>query len=178
MSKCVKILFIIIFFASASKVYSQGIFWQKVFGDQYDEEGEDIIQLRDEGYLMVGVKFSPIRPYLAKLDKYGNILWQKIIDSTHTGDCQSVVEDPSGNIYLPVSAGRLFKLNSNGDILWEKFYPSNIKFFTGISFIDNYKNLMLVGLNSVSSEYTSALTKVDSSGNLIWNRAYYDSVTY
>jgi Secretion system C-terminal sorting domain len=177
MSKFVKILFLIIVFAAGSKVYSQGIFWQKIFGDQYVEEGEDVIQLRDGGYLMVGVKFSPIRPYLAKLDKFGNILWQKLVDSSHAGDCQSVVEDPFGNIYLPVSGARLIKLDSTGTILWDKYYTStNIKFFTGISFIDNYKNLMLVGLNLVSSDYTSSLTKLDSSGNLIWNRAYFDSI--
>lgn len=169
-------------------IQAQSVVWRQIIGDQYNEMGRDVIELRDKGYLMVGEKqvmvtrnlFFGSLAYIVKLDRFGSIEWEKVLgDSVSTNYCMAVTEDPFGNIYLPYGANlrqHLVKMNSKGVILWDKEYSSNILFFGGISFIDNFKNIMLVGQNEVSDTYTSSLTKLDSSGNLIWNVAYYDTI--
>lgn len=182
------ILFITIVFCNTSTLMSQSVVWRQIIGEQYNEVGRDVIELSDHGYLMVGEKkvlakgnpYLGKLAYLVKLNKIGNIEWEKVLgDSANINYCMAVSEDPYGNIYVPYGANsqqHLVKMNSSGIILWEKKYSSNILFFAGITFVDEYKNLMLVGQNEVSTIYTSSLTKLDSGGNLIWNKAYYDTI--
>ena len=185
-----KIYLLLIFIISNTFVLkAQSTVWRQIIGEQYNEVGRDVIELRDHGYLMVGEKevrqsgtnILISQTYIVKLDRAGNIEWQKIIgDSVYSNVSLSVSEDSFGNIYIPfgdLNQARLMKLSSNGSILWDKDYPnSNIAFFTGISFVNNYKNIMLVGQNDVSTFHSSSLTKLDSSGNLIWTKAYYDTI--
>lgn len=183
------LFYIFLIISNCSRLEAQSTLWRQIIGDQYNEIGRDVIELRDHGFLMVGEKQVPesgtnfliSQTYLVKLDRSGNIEWQKIIgDSIYGNVSLSVTEDPFGNIYLPfgnLNQAHLMKLSSNGSILWDKDYPnSHIAFFTGISFVDNYKNIMLVGQNDVSTFHSSSLTKLDSSGNLIWTKAYYDTI--
>lgn len=187
MKNFIKIILVITLNVIAvNSVNAQSIIWRQIIGEQYNESGKDVIELIDKGYLMVGRKqveasgsmFLIYQTYLIKLDRFGNIEWQKIIgDSIFGNYSNAVTEDPFGNIYLPISPAHLIKMNSTGTILWDRDYSStNILSFVGISFVDNYKNLMLVGSNEVSTTNTSSLTKIDSSGNLIWTKAYYDSI--
>ena len=181
-------LLITILISIISNLKAQSIVWRHIIGDGDNEVGRYVIELKDKGYLMVGTKeisrplSLALQTYLIKLDRFGNIEWQKIIgDSINSNECYAVSEDPDGNIYLPYgglsSNAHLIKMNSTGTILWDKDYSStSIAIFTGISFVNNYKNLMLVGLNEISTTLTSALTKLDSSGNLIWTKAYYDTL--
>ncbi|MDQ3019753.1 MAG: T9SS type A sorting domain-containing protein [Bacteroidota bacterium] len=189
MKTFLKIFYIVFLFASASEVYSQSVIWRQIIGEQYNEVAYNCIELRDGGYLMAGYKniiypgspfFIP-KSYLVRLDHYGNILWEKIIgDSTNPNTSVTLIEDPFGNIYLPYYSGyaHLAKLNSKGEILWIKEYPfHNIEIFVGISFIDNYRNLIFLSQNLIQKFRTASVTKVDSSGNLIWNKAYYDTLS-
>jgi len=190
MKTFLKIVILIIFnFAFHTNIYAQTVYWRNIIGEQYNETGRDVIELRDKGILMVGEKevvangFSNLvyQTYLIKLDRYGNILWQKVLgDSLNANVSLCVAEDLFGNIFIPygnLSQARLIKMDSTGTIMWDKNFPTTeIAYFTGISFVDNFKNIMLVGANHLSSIYTSSLTKIDSSGKLIWNKAYYDSI--
>ncbi len=177
-----------IFLLAQSFVTAQSVIWRQIIGEEYNEVGRDVIELSDHGYLMVGEKqvlqngtMNVIyQSYLVKLDRFGTIVWQKIIGDTVYGNyAYAVTEDPSGNIYLPCNSSNphLVKMNSSGTILWDKNYSINsIKLFGGISFVDNYKNIVILGLNEISDYLTSSLSKLDSSGNLIWTKAYYDSI--
>jgi Secretion system C-terminal sorting domain len=188
MSRWITIIFLIIVFVAGSEVYSQSVIWWQIIGEQYNDIGYNCIELRDGGYLMAGYKeirvpgtsFIIPKSYIVRLDHYGDILWEKIIwDSTSLNSSVALVEDQFGNIYLPYYSGyaHLVKLNSNGDILWNKDYPSSIEIFVGISFIDNYSNLILLSQNLIQQFRTASVTKLDSSGNLIWNKIYYDTLS-
>ena len=184
------LIFIIIFIISNTFVLkAQTTVWRQIIGEQYNERGYDVIELSDKGYLMIGTKellipgtnFLTIQPYLVRLDKKGNMVWQKTIgDSINPSFAGSIIEDSQGNIYLPCeisSIAHLIKMNSSGVILWNKEYSKyNIERFAGISFIDSYSKFMLVGQSSILKITTSSLTKLDTSGNLIWSRSYYDSI--
>jgi hypothetical protein len=182
-------LFLIILICNISILNAQSTVWRQIIGDQYNEVGYDVIELRDKGFLMVGTKeimvpgssFLTIQSYLVRLDKNGNIVWQKTIgDSVFVSYAVSVIEDPFGNIYLPCEISNiayLIKMNSFGEILWNKEYGSyGIERFVGISFVDSYSKFMLVSHNDINNTTTSSLTKLDTSGNFIWNKLYYDSI--
>ncbi|MEO6695059.1 MAG: hypothetical protein ABIY50_02445, partial [Ignavibacteria bacterium] len=171
------------------KVSAQPIVWKKIFGGQYNEVAYNCIESRDGGYLVSGFKevlfkggpFTIWQAYLVKLDRYGNILWDKIIgDSSALGISPTVIEDPLGNIFFPYTeeVGHLAKLDSKGNLLWNKDYAlNNIELFRGISFENNYRNLVLLSQNIVQGFYsTSSITKLDTSGNVIWNKSIYDSI--
>ena len=182
-----KIIFVIALFNTGMS-YSQSVYWRQIIGEQFDEIGYNCFELRDKGYLMVGIKqirqigtsFLTLQTYLVKLDHFGNIIWQRTIgDSINANTAVTAAEDNYGNIYLPYRTGfgHILKMNSNGTILWDKDFSSyNIEVFRGITFVNNSKNLVLLSQNVVQGISTSSITKTDTSGNLIWNKSYYDSI--
>ncbi|MBK8984317.1 MAG: hypothetical protein IPM38_18855 [Ignavibacteria bacterium] len=83
-------------------VWSQQVVWRKIIGEQYDEIGYNVIELKDKGFLMVGLKqvrmpnsnFLILQSYIVKLNRFGDILWEKIIgDSVILKYCVSAIED-------------------------------------------------------------------------------------
>lgn len=61
-----------------------------------------------------------------------------------------------------------------GNTLWDKDYSSTgIVVFRGLSFVNYYKNIVLLGQSDLQ---TSSISKLDSSGNLLWSKSYYDSI--
>lgn len=51
-----KIFYIFFLLICGSAAYSQSIIWRQILGEQYNEVGNDVIELRDKGFLMVGTK--------------------------------------------------------------------------------------------------------------------------
>ncbi|MBK8982878.1 MAG: hypothetical protein IPM38_11290 [Ignavibacteria bacterium] len=174
---------------TTGEVQAQLVYWRQIFGGPFVDEAFNCIELRDGNYMMAGNKEIQVpgqiyqipKSYIVKFDRIGNILWEKLIgDSTKLNRSITLTEDPDGNIYLPFSDyyAHLLKMNSDGEILWHKEYSnSNIQLFRGISFENNFKNIVLLGQSLIENFYwTSSLTKLDSSGNLIWTKPYYDSI--
>jgi len=176
-------------FTLRTNVWAQSVVWRQIIGEQFNEVGNNCIELRDGGFMMAGYKNILLintsiliqKSYLVRFDNNGNILWEKILGNpSSSNSSETLIEDPFGNIYLPFyeNSARLAKLNSNGQILWIKNYSSfQIEGFSGIEFVDDYKNIVLLGQNLVQGFRTSSVTKLDSSGNLIWNKSYYDTLS-
>ncbi|MBK8984322.1 MAG: T9SS type A sorting domain-containing protein [Ignavibacteria bacterium] len=163
-------------------VWSQQVVWRKIIGEQYDEIGRNVIELKDKGYLMVGLKqvrmpitnFLILQSYIVKLNRFGDILWEKIIgDSVFSNTAISAIEDKEGNIYLlyRTSNAQLMKLNALGNILWNKSF-SDIVILRGGSFTGDYKNFVFLSETYTQSSSIISITKIDTSGNLIWNKTY------
>ncbi len=186
-----KFIFVIVIILHSFEVsYSQSTVWRQIIGGPSIDISYNCIESKYGGYLATG--FKQIMPsgstsyisqsFITKFDNYGNILWDKLIGDSLTGNLSlTLIEDSLGNIYLPYSlAGyaHLAKLDFNGNILWDKdYFFNNILYFRGISFVDQYKNLLLLSQNNVQQfNPTSGITKIDSSGNLIWTKPYYDSI--
>lgn len=191
MKTLLKILLIgIIILFYVSELYSQSIVWRQIIGGPSEDISYNCIESKYGGYLATGFKqIMPIgsmsyifKCFIIKFDNYGNIIWDKIIgDSLSANSSYTLIEDSLGNIYLPYSLSghpHLAKLDLNGNILWDKdYFFHDIITFRGVSFVDQYKNLVLLSLNNVQQfNPTSGITKIDSSGNLIWTKPYYDSI--
>lgn len=179
-------LFLLLLTLSSESVFAQPIVWRQIIGGPYNEIGYNCIELRSGCYLMAGEKeilipktfFTIPKAYLVKFDKGGNILWEKIIgDSSYLTYSVSVIEDETGNIFLPYISefnAHILKLDSLGNKLWDRDYSGQgIIGFRGLSFVDHFKKIVLLGLSKLQ---TSSITKIDTSGNVIWSRSFYDSI--
>lgn len=171
---------------------SQTVQWQTIFGNpgnQFADIGYNCIQSIDGTFLVTGRweipvpewPYTRVKAFVSRLDTSGSVMWTKLIgDSTEFNEAFSLAEDPQRNIYVAYWNGyaHLAKLNPDGDMIWDADHsPSNILGFRGITFQDNFRNIVLLGLNyGTQFDWTASVTKLDSSGRLIWNRPIYDSI--
>lgn len=188
MKSLVTYLIIAVITIIAIDCLSQSIIWRQIIGGQYDETAFNCIQLKNRVYLMAGWKQIPqhgsnlliLHSYLVKLDEFGNILWEKLIgDSISANETVTVGEDSQGNIFLPYRTeySHMMKLDFNGNILWDKDYSNlGIVIFRMMYFIDDNTKILLLGDNEIQVPTTTSITKMDTSGNVIWTKPYYDSI--
>jgi hypothetical protein len=171
---------------------SQTVQWQTIFGNpgsQYADIGYNCIQSIDGTFLVTGRweipvpewPYTRVKAFVSRLDTSGSVMWTKLIgDSSVDNEAFTLAEDPSGNIYVPYWSGyaHLVKLNADGQLLWDADYTSNnILLFRGISFQDNNRNVALLGLSyGTQFDWTTSVTKLDSSGRLVWTRSIFDSI--
>ncbi len=135
------ILVLLLFFSF--HVHAQSTTWEKQFHFDYTNLARAAIETEDSGFFVPAyIADSTFGAYwLVKLNKYGNFVWRKIIDSTG-GDVSSLIYNGNGNYYL-VDIGskydsvkkmgsdndKIIEFDKNGDILFEKTYNS---------LVDNY----------------------------------------
>ncbi len=152
--------------------------WAKFLMEDFPSK---IIQTLDNNYVILGAYTTVI-----KIDIEGNIIWQsgpfdwdKIFNTIiQTSDGGYVIcgRIDSGTLSHPY----LFKINSEGDSLWEKVYTDSI-FFGAFYDMDiaNDNNFVMVGNFSDSAFISDKLSimKTDQLGNVIWLQRY-DSLMY
>ncbi|MBK9334612.1 MAG: T9SS type A sorting domain-containing protein [Ignavibacteria bacterium] len=182
-----------IFLITSNDCLSQSVIWSNIFGNpgnQFVDIGYNCIQSRDGSFLATGrMEILPnggsqviAKSFVARIDTSGNLVWVKLIgDSSISNLSFTLEEDPLGNIFVPHYNGinaSLSKLDAKGNILWNVDYSAyNIILFNGISFQDEYRNIVLLGFSRHPGLIlTTSVTKVDSSGRFIWSRSIYDSV--
>lgn len=135
--------------------------------------------------------------WVIKLDASGNITWQKTYGGTDVDALKSIIELNDGSYILaggsnsPISGNKtensrgngdfwIIKINNNGDIIWDKtFGGTDAEDLTFVSSI-NDTELILSGtsLSNISFEksensygtYDNWVVKIDTSGNLIWDK--------
>ncbi|HTE23811.1 DUF7619 domain-containing protein [Flavitalea sp.] len=190
------------------KVDSLGILqWSKCLGSDEVDVGMNVLEIPDGGFMVSGVTMvgggfgegiAHFDIFLARLDKNGSLLWQKILPGNSWETCGKMIRTRDGN-YL-VSGGTistdgtysngkghndamLIKLDINGNLLWTKMYGGSQaeKFYDVTE--DSQGNLYAVGeSNSFDKDvpFVSGLTesenawvvKLSADGNIIWSRLY------
>ncbi|HRG00655.1 MAG: T9SS type A sorting domain-containing protein [Bacteroidia bacterium] len=139
--------------------------------------------------------------YVAKMDPSGNLIWAVKIGDTDNDYAYKVRTDKNNNVYIggvfndtvdfdPGSGvykmsslndeSFILKLNSNGNFIWAKKlngynfsidHQSNI--IVSETFGGNYDFDPGPGIYNINGGYTSiGISKLDSSGNLLWAQAY------
>jgi hypothetical protein len=159
-----------------------------------------VIQVRDNGYVVVGIKsnnVSSVDVVLLKTDVNGNVLWDKT--QTFNGEAphpflMDIVETAGSNYAAAGTFSKefwLIEVDSNGTSLWKKTYnplqsDKNLS-FQSIS-NTNDGGFILAGMggggaslqnnNIVTQEGNYAwLVKVNSKGDLEWSHNYASSIT-
>lgn len=182
-----------------------GEIWQKTIGGTGQEKLHSIIQTKDGGYILGGSSSSDKTPkdeagkedkygkredsrgsvdyWVVKLNKEGEIEWQKTIGGAYDDELKNIVSTKDGGYLLggysnsPISGEKtdnnigvgdfwIVKIDSKGDIQWQKTIGGDQD--------DNLSALLqtkdggyIIGGNS-NSGATNSKTKANSSGTDFW----------
>ena len=145
----------------------------------------------NDGYISFGIS-GPLNEdwlFAHKIDKLGQTLWTKIIDSTANKSLttgRQVFKDNEGNIIVfyersynmnGTSNFSLVKMNSDGDVLWSQEYdePYNQLPYVACESIDG--NYLLLGAEQITQPSIQSphiyIKKVNSEGQALWTKKNY-----
>ena len=172
------------------------IIWQKSFGSKafpYHEWAYDIIQIPDNGFIVVGARdrysSGSKNGLIIRFDSDGNLVWEKELlgEGQSSEIFYSIAHSIEGYYYLCSSVNsiefpeiykpRITKIDGSGNIEWQRTINSNSRqnhqFRATTTSIGD---VVLVGTSM--NEYSSVIiedafmTKIDSKGNIIWSYPY------
>jgi len=98
-----------------------------------------------------------------KLASDGSLAWSQIINNGGDDKASILIPTKDGGVIIPVNYFSLFRLSTNGETLWERdFVDSGCMVDTLIQLRD--------GNFVTGSSATGVICKIDTDGNLVWNR--------
>lgn len=180
------------------KLFSDGVTsWEVMFGGNGIDSAFSLELTDDGGYVIAGITESTDIPgfthkgfgdfYVAKLDSSGNLSWQKmfggngmdyIFSIQQTADGGYVAAGRTGSTDIPGlpnsgSNGYVVKLDSNGDISWQKIIDTgailSIKQTSGGGYVVAGRTSGSV-LGMPSAQYH--IMELEANGNTSWEKTY------
>ncbi len=173
---------------------SGNIIWQKAYGGANHDGVYKIIKTSDDGYILGGLtaSFGVGGGYygndglIIKIDNDGNILWAKAYGINSGSESIRDIKETSDNNLIVTgyyNAGGsgpeweqwVLKLDSNGNVLWEKALGFSSSADTGQS-IEESPDGKYLALSSSNNPGTGNqdywVTKFDTNGTVLWQKAY------
>jgi len=177
-------VFLIPFFISAqakfSKLYD--------YNNQY-QSAVAVLEMQNSGYLIgsknIGPEYSDNKILLHWLDAFGNEVWQKEIYTEgfiYYLDFGAMLRLPDGNFLLGGSIKEistelndafLIKIDTSGNVLWEKTYGTGNKndFFGNFALTPDSTHIVFCGQTRRTDAAGNIwLVKTDLNGNVVWDR--------
>jgi len=157
--------------------------WEKNYGDPtLNERAESVWQTSDCGFIITGEtqkdKSSLPSIFLSKTDWQGNLVWTQ----TYPASTARSVKQTSDGGYIVAGNGAngayLLKTSETGAEQWSKNYPRVGQSGTGEDIYSVHQlpdgNYVMAGnvLHNDARGMEMYLAKVDSSGNIIWQKTY------
>lgn len=162
--------------------------WSNTYGGSSGADASDIIQLSDGSFLMAGFITinNDFQVYVVKTSSSGNLTWEKNYGGAEFDYSFSIQELSDGNFIVAgytaskgagARDGYLIKLSSDGNIIWDKAYGSELsdEFKSVIETGDG--NIIAVGTSitrvTSTDQFTDAfMVKTDSDGNQLWSHLF------
>lgn len=183
--------------------------WQRCLGGMQTDIGHDIIQTVDSNYIIAGETISAdgditsnkgsYDAWIIKLDRNGNIIWQKTMGGSLMEDCNSIIQTSDGGYiagattmskdgdvaFLHGSYNQdywIVKLNDTGKIEWQRSYGgtkndevSAIIEVSGGGYLINGKTESSDGDIKGYHKATGYgrdewLLRIDDTGNIMWQK--------
>jgi len=161
--------------------------WQKLYGGMNNECGTALVELGDSSLVFTGYTNSygsgGYDGIIYRVDKLGNILWQKTFGGLDWDFANSLVLSSDNHILVCGSTfsfgrgltdGFILKLDLNGNQVWSKFYGGQQE--------DEFKKIIQSNdggyvLAGTTKSYGDSLGnawvfKVDASGDSLWQTQY------
>jgi hypothetical protein len=148
--------------------------WSKTYGPYM---GYSCIQTNDGGYAIAGQNatygahgYNTYEPSLIKTDSKGALQWRTVIPDY--GWAVSVVQTKDLGYAIGCNPnGLLVKLDSDGNIQWEKTFGLTTCYVIQM----NDGGYVIGGSehNTTNNGYDAILIKTDENGNLLWNKAFH-----
>ncbi|HBF88733.1 MAG TPA: hypothetical protein DDX39_08840 [Bacteroidales bacterium] len=179
------ILIISIYFSYTFFVQAQS---EYTYGGTKNDSGCKIIYTSDSRYLIVantrssGTGSNDIM--LIKTDTLGNILWQKYIGGISFDFATNAIETSSGNYIVSGYCwslidngfridGVIIKLDSNGNIIWQKYFEGSYnEMYFSVKEIHDEELIVIGYSNTVNYDGDIYLNKLNVNGDIEWSRTY------
>ena len=177
---------------------SGNIEWSQTYGGSDNEYLAAALVPVTDGYILAGATESTNgnvtiskdefrQHWLFKVDKLGNILWQKKFSQNEGAQIHSLSKAKNGDligsgyVYPPggPSDAWLFRLTANGDLIWEKVYDDLTEVAVNIAEASN-GDLIATGTTIESnniSQIDALLFRTNSAGELKWSKSFGGTAT-
>jgi hypothetical protein len=167
------------------KINPEGnIIWQKKYGDDSMESVKSIYPTSDGGCILLGtiLKIGSCCTdlWVLKLDKFGNIEWQKTYGGVEYEEAGSVQQTKDGSYVVVGTTGSfgvnvdiwIIRLDGQGNIIWQNAYgTSGVEFAYSVT--ATKKNGYIVAGNIAPCGLVDSLVfRLDSSGNVLWSKSF------
>jgi uncharacterized protein YegL len=154
--------------SSRKNIQTPELFWNRLYGGEFNDEASCIIEDRDKNYIVAGytkskdgdveLSFGNGDAFVLKLNsRNGDIIWRKTFGDEGEDQINSIIMDSDGN-YIAVGCTMLdasktydkdfwaIKINSDdGDVIWSKSYGGN-RYDVAYSVVeDNDGNYIVAG---------------------------------
>lgn len=153
--------------------------WLKTYGPY---GGGSLIQTSDGGYAIAGANathnirgYSSFWPLLIKTDGSGELQWSKGYPSTKGFTANSVLQTSEGGYVLCGQGDWLLKVDSNGNIVWQKTLELGLRDYVNLFAISSSdSNVIIAGnvSNSTTGGNDALIAKVDQDGNVLWKQVF------
>ena len=180
-------LLVLLVFMFMIPIYGQG--WERILGGTKLDEGTDIIETIDRGYLVVGYSESfgadnDLDVYLVKTDVEGELVWGFDYDQGFIEHAYSVLEMEDGSILVVgdiiENAGDdkdvlLLNIDKEGKLIWSKKYGEDEISEAGRSIsrgIDGGYIIAGEALDLTTQDEDFFILKVDQNGNEVWKKSF------
>ncbi len=160
--------------------------WHKTYGATGKDAANDLVALKDGGYLTCGYKKHGSHSYdfwALKINKFGTVLWERVFDNRSEDIANKIIEDYDsgymicGNTRSTEDAkwdGWLIKLSSKGNKVWDKKYGGSED--DEISGIVPTSDSCHVICGSTKSKGNGLFDfwalKIDNKGEVIWEKTF------
>lgn len=158
--------------------------WAKTYGGQDWDFAYSLQQTQDGGFVIGGTTYSMGRGgadgYIIKTDANGVEQWHKTYGGINDDEFKSVIQTNDGNYaltgytksYNDIDSGDvwIFKLDTNGDSLWCKFYGGNKEDFGNQLFeMPSNNELYIAGATASfgAGKLDAYVFRTDNNGNFI-----------
>jgi len=162
--------------------------WGRSFQDSYHAEVTDIVELPDSSFVVSGLSYNDkwltTDAWIAKLDKFGNKIWeQKFGSGRYNEGANSVAYDAADGGFVLVGFtefnleltkdGWIIKVDASGNLMWDQLWGG--KKVDELSKVISTKDggTIAVGYTMAGGAYKSTwVIKIDSEGNYEWDNNY------
>ena len=159
--------------------------WSKTFGTGIGENGTDLKQTSDGGYIIAGTTNSYSTDiFLVKTDLNGNLQWSNSYGGTSSAEMGNSVDQTSDGGFIVAGhtdgygAGQwdiyLIKTSNNGNLLWTRTFggPEMEDAFDVKATSDG--GIIICGYNNSFQTYDGNvyLIKTDANGTKLWSKSY------
>ncbi len=150
--------------------------WVRRTGGPYYDYAYCILQSSDSNYVVSGytTDASLGHIYFSKIDRNGDLLWQKKYSGSSNSNRTSFIER-GNNFYIATSNAQLnlLKTDTDGNLIWAKKYLAVPPADATISLKNTSDGLLIGTLTTIGFSATFTALKLDTAGNVVWCKRYY-----
>ncbi len=204
--KLKKLLLLFLFFFIVFDCFAQpSIEWAKCYGGSFDDRANSIVQASNGDYVIAGSTNSSDANvtgfhggqdiWVIRIDSSGNLLWEKCYGGTNVekafsicktfdnefiiaGICYSTDGDVTSN--YGGSDYWIIKIDSSGNLLWQKSYGGSNEDFAYSIVQINDSGYVIAGYTSSNDDNVTGnngledfwIIKIDNVGNIIWQKCF------